>query len=121
MDVEGPHPRRVGSYIETTTVNPPAEQAAELNRENAVALKPLVADVERWARNNAEAAKLLFPAWASLYNAIDAVTLPAGSALGYRSCPVGGLEPDIGGRLGYVRFTHERWGNRPAGLWIAEN
>ncbi len=72
------------AYIEVTTVNPPAAQEAEKNRENPVynainaakipagsilgyrllragksspALRPLVADVERWARDNAEAAK----------------------------------------------------------------
>jgi hypothetical protein len=72
------------AYIEVTTVNPPAEQVAERNRENPVynainaakvpagsilgyklvragksspALRPLVAEVERWARDNAQAAK----------------------------------------------------------------
>ena len=72
------------AYVEVTTVNPPADQEKEVNRENPVynainaakipagsalgytlvragksspALKPLVADVERWARENAEAAK----------------------------------------------------------------
>ena len=71
-------------YVEVTTVNPPATEGAEKNRENPMynainaakipagsilgyrlvragksspALKPLVADVERWARDNAEAAK----------------------------------------------------------------
>jgi hypothetical protein len=72
------------AYVEVTTVNPPAAQIAEMNRENPVynaidaakipagsilgyglvragknspALRPLVADVERWARDNSEAAK----------------------------------------------------------------
>lgn len=72
------------AYVEVTTVNPPAAQEKEVNRENPVynaidaakiparsalgyklvragkrspALKPLVGDVERWARDNAEAAK----------------------------------------------------------------
>lgn len=72
------------AYVEVTTVNPSAAQEAEKNRENPVynainaakipagsilgyklvragksspALKPLVADVERWARDHAEAAK----------------------------------------------------------------
>ena len=72
------------AYVEVTTVNPPAAQIAEMNRENPVynavdaakipagsalgynlvragktspALRPLVADIERWARENAEAAK----------------------------------------------------------------
>src|ERR1700688_840659 len=72
------------AYVEVTTVNPPAAQIAEMNRENPVynaidaaqipagsalgyslvragktspALRPLVADIERWARDNAEAAK----------------------------------------------------------------
>lgn len=72
------------AYIEVTTVNPPAAEEAEKNRENPVynaingakipagsilgyslvragknspPLRPLVADVERWARDNAEAAK----------------------------------------------------------------
>jgi Ribosomal protein L7/L12 dimerisation domain len=72
------------AYIEVTTVNPPATQEAEKNRENPVfnainnakipagsslgyklvcagksnpALRPLVGDVERWARDNAERAK----------------------------------------------------------------
>jgi Ribosomal protein L7/L12 dimerisation domain len=71
-------------YVEVTTVNPPAAEEAEKNRENRVynaidaakipagstlgynlvragknspALGPLVADVERWARDNAEATK----------------------------------------------------------------
>jgi ribosomal L7/L12-like protein len=71
------------AYVEVTTVNPSDQQDAEKNRENPVynaidaagipagtsfgyrlvragknspALKPLVADVERWARDNAEAA-----------------------------------------------------------------
>jgi Ribosomal protein L7/L12 dimerisation domain len=71
-------------YVEVTTVNPSAAQEAEKNRENSVynaidaakipagsalgynlvragksspALGPLVANVERWARDNAEAAK----------------------------------------------------------------
>jgi hypothetical protein len=75
----------VVAYVEVTTVNQPDAQAAEANRENPVynaidgaklpagtclgyrlvraaknspALRPLVADVERWARDNAEAAKL---------------------------------------------------------------
>jgi Ribosomal protein L7/L12 dimerisation domain len=42
------------AYVEVTTVNPPAAQEAEKNRENPV------------------------------YNAIDAAKIPAGSALGYR-------------------------------------
>lgn len=73
------------AYVEVTTVNPPAAQEAEKNRENPVynaidaaeipagsilgyklvragksspALRPLVADVERWARDNAEVAKI---------------------------------------------------------------
>jgi hypothetical protein len=72
------------AYVEVTTVNPSHKQAAEKNRENPVynaiaaakipagtklgyrlvragknspALKPLVADVEQWARHNADAAK----------------------------------------------------------------
>jgi hypothetical protein len=72
------------AYIEVTTVNPPAAEEAEKNRENPVynaingakipagsilgyslvragknspPLRPLVSDVERWARDNAEAAK----------------------------------------------------------------
>jgi ribosomal L7/L12-like protein len=72
------------AYVEVTTVNPPAAQMAEMNRENPVynaidaakipagtalgyklvragktspALRPLVADIERWARDDAEAAK----------------------------------------------------------------
>lgn len=72
------------AYVEVTSVNPPAAQEAEKNRENPVynainaakipagsalgyrllragksspPLRPLVADVERWARDNAEAAK----------------------------------------------------------------
>jgi len=72
------------AYIEVTTVNPSDSEEAEENRENPVynavdsaaipagcalgyrlvragksspALKPLVADIERWARNNAETAK----------------------------------------------------------------
>ena len=72
------------AYVEVTTVNPPAAQEAEKNRENPAynainaakipagsmlgyklvqagktspALRPLVADVERWARDNALAAK----------------------------------------------------------------
>jgi hypothetical protein len=72
------------AYVEVTTVNPSHKQAAEKNRENPIysaidaakipagtmlgyrlvragknspALKPLVAEVERWARDNAEAAK----------------------------------------------------------------
>ena len=72
------------AYIGVTTVNPPAAQIAEMNRENPVynaiddaklpagstlgyklvragksspALRPLVADVERWARDNAGEAK----------------------------------------------------------------
>ena len=75
----------VVAYVEVTTVNPPNSQTAEVNRENPVynaidaakllagtclgyrlvragksspALRPLVGDVERWARENAEAAKL---------------------------------------------------------------
>lgn len=71
-------------YVEVTTVNPPVAQDAEKNRENPVynaidaakipassalgytlrqagknspALRPLVANVERWARDNAEGAK----------------------------------------------------------------
>jgi hypothetical protein len=75
----------VVAYVEVTTVNPPDAQAAELNRENPVynaidaaklpagsclgyrlvragksspPLRRLVADVERWARENEEAAKL---------------------------------------------------------------
>jgi hypothetical protein len=71
-------------YVEVTTVNPAATQEAEINRENAVynaidgvklpagtilgyrlvcaqknspPLRRLVADVERWAQENAEAAK----------------------------------------------------------------
>lgn len=74
------------AYIEVTTVNPPTAQEAEKNRENPVynaidaakipagsalgyrlvragksspPLRPLVADVERWARDNAEAAKTM--------------------------------------------------------------
>lgn len=97
----GPHPQVPGStkrpdfaaigqadapdaYVEVTTVNPPATEEAEKNRENPIynaingakipagsvlgyrlvragknspPLRPLVADVERWARDNAEAAK----------------------------------------------------------------
>jgi hypothetical protein len=72
------------AYIEVTTVNPSDAEEAEENRENSVynavdgakipagcalgyrlvragksspALKPLVADVEHWARDNAETAK----------------------------------------------------------------
>lgn len=72
------------AYVEVTTVNPPAAQEAEKNRENPVfnaindakipagstlgyklvsagksspALSPLVADVERWARDNTVMAK----------------------------------------------------------------
>ena len=72
------------AYVEVTTVNPPAAEEAEKNRENPIynaidaakipagsalgynlvragknspGLGPLVADVERWARDNAEAAK----------------------------------------------------------------
>jgi hypothetical protein len=72
------------AYVEVTTVNPAATQEAEKNRENPVynaidaakipagsilgyrlvragqrspAVRPLVAEVERWARENAEAAK----------------------------------------------------------------
>jgi hypothetical protein len=72
------------AYVEVTTVNPPAAQEAEKNRENPVynainaakipagstlgynlvragknspALGPLVADIECWARDNAEVAK----------------------------------------------------------------
>jgi hypothetical protein len=72
------------SYVEVTTVNPPAAQEKEVNRENPVynainaakipagstfgynlvragktspALGLLVANIERWARDNAEAAK----------------------------------------------------------------
>jgi hypothetical protein len=72
------------AYLEVTTVNPSHKQEAEKNRENPVynaidaakipagmklgyrlvhtgknspALKPLVAEVERWAPDNAEAAK----------------------------------------------------------------
>jgi hypothetical protein len=71
-------------YVEVTTFNPPDSEVADKNRENPIfdainaatisngshlgyrlkragrsspALKPLVADVERWARDNAEAAK----------------------------------------------------------------
>jgi hypothetical protein len=32
-----------------------------------------------------------------------------------------GSKADIAPSLDYVRFTPERWGNRPASLWIAEN
>jgi hypothetical protein len=73
------------AYVEVTTVSPPAGQEAEKNRENPVynainaakipagsilgyklvragksspALRPLVADIERWARDNAEVAKI---------------------------------------------------------------
>jgi len=63
------------AYIETTTVNPPAEQAAELNRENAV------------------------------YNAIDTVTLPAGSALGYKLAQAGKSSPALKSLVADV----ERW------------
>jgi len=72
------------AYVEVTTVNPPATEEAEKNRENPIynaingakipagsilgyrlaragknspPLRPLVADVERWARDNAEVAK----------------------------------------------------------------
>lgn len=72
------------AYVEVTTVNPPATEAAEKNRENPIynaingatipagsilgyrlaragksspPLRPLVGDVERWARDNAEVAK----------------------------------------------------------------
>lgn len=72
------------AYVEVTTVNPPDAQGREKNRENPVynaidaakipagsafgyklvragknspPLKPLVADIERWARENADAAK----------------------------------------------------------------
>jgi hypothetical protein len=75
---------KVLAYVEVTTVNPPAAQDAEVNRENPVykaidaakisagsclgyrliragknspAMKPLVAEIEQWARDNAEAAK----------------------------------------------------------------
>jgi hypothetical protein len=75
----------VVAYVEVTTVNPPDAQAAEVNRENPVynaidaaklpagsclgyrlvragknspPLRQLVADVERWALENEEAAKL---------------------------------------------------------------
>jgi hypothetical protein len=74
----------VVAYVEVTTVNPPDAQEKEENRENLIynaidgvklppgcvlgynlvragksspALKPLVADIERWAKENAEAAK----------------------------------------------------------------
>jgi hypothetical protein len=72
------------AYVEVTTVNPPATEEAEKNRENPIynaingakipagsilgyrlaragknspPLRSLLADVERWARDNAEAAK----------------------------------------------------------------
>jgi hypothetical protein len=75
----------VVAYVEVTTVNPPDKQAAELNRENPVynaidaaklpagcclgyrlvragksspPLRTLVADIERWVRENEEAAKV---------------------------------------------------------------
>ena len=81
MDQDG----NLVAYVEVTTVNPPDARAAEVNRENPVynaidaaklpagsclgyglvragksspPLKRLVADVERWARENEEAAKL---------------------------------------------------------------
>jgi hypothetical protein len=71
-------------YVEVTTVNPPAAQEAADNRENAIysaiakatlpagcllgydlvkagpdspALRPLVAEIEQWARDNVEAAR----------------------------------------------------------------
>jgi Ribosomal protein L7/L12 dimerisation domain len=72
------------AYVEVTTVNPPAAQDAEANRENPVynainaaklpagsclgyrlvragknspALRPLIAQIEQWARDNVETAK----------------------------------------------------------------
>jgi Ribosomal protein L7/L12 dimerisation domain len=75
---------KVLAYVEVTTVNPPAAQDAEVNRENPVykaidaakvpagsclgyrliragknspAIKRLVAEIEQWARDNVETAK----------------------------------------------------------------
>ncbi len=54
------------AYVEVTTVNPPAAQEAEKNRENPV------------------------------YNAIDAAKIPAGSALGYKLVRAGKNSPALG-------------------------
>jgi hypothetical protein len=75
---------KIIAYVEVTTVNPPTQQEAEEKREspiynaidgvalpagcalgyrlvragkNSPALKPLVAEIEQWARKNEEAAK----------------------------------------------------------------
>jgi Ribosomal protein L7/L12 dimerisation domain len=75
---------KVLTYVEVTTVNPPREHDADVNRENPVynaidkaalppgsclgyrliragkhspALRPLTAEIERWARDNVETAK----------------------------------------------------------------
>ncbi len=54
------------AWVEVTTVNPPAAQEAEKNRENPV------------------------------YNAIDAAKIPAGSALGYKLVRAGKNSPALG-------------------------
>jgi hypothetical protein len=63
------------AYVEVTTVNPPATQVAEVNRENSV------------------------------YNAIDAAKIPAGSALGYKLVRAGKNSPALGPLVADV----ERW------------
>jgi hypothetical protein len=60
------------AYLEVTTVNPPAAQEAEKNRENPV------------------------------YNAIDAAKIPAGSALGYKLVRAGKNSPALGPLVGDV-------------------
>lgn len=57
---------RISAYVEVTTVNPPAAEAAEKNRE------------------------------ALIYNAIDRVRLPPGCLLGYDLVKVGSSSPSLG-------------------------
>jgi len=103
-------------YVEVTTFNPPDSEMADKNRENPIfdainaapipdgshlgyrlkragksspALKPLVADVERWAGDNAEAAKakqvhktFMVADWEVELDLYSGSSSPVGAAIG---------------------------------------